>query len=314
MIKHTTSSRNLSWYFNRRALTLLELLVVLVILTIVATIAVGTLQPRVDAARFERSQQQLREISTAVLGASQSRQVDGTPLLTGFVADIGRNPKLPFSATLTTPRQGEDRSTASPSIESTQPTSSGRELSELWDIRTALAQAFPYRFRAGPSSPINFSDVQLPCGWRGPYLHMLGSDPRILDGWGKPPVYGIADSGEIIAVEIISEGEIIESLTCDLARGRVDVHGTINADQPLPPDLQVFLLLPDPETTTTELAVRTNESTAVGTFQFSGIPVGMRAICVTSNNQRLWTRYVQVPHQGLAFVIDLTGELAPFNE
>ncbi len=304
----TTFGSKLSNRGNRRAMTLLELLVVLVILTVVATIAVSNLQPRVDVVRFEQTQKLLRELSDATLGPTYSRQADGTPLLSGFVADVGRSVMLSrpvASSPLERDRSGtSDQSAFQP----------GSELRELWDPQSRLAREFPYQFRSGPASPVNYSDVKIPCGWRVPYLQLAGQAPKLHDGWGKPLEYHAGTGGEVEFVVANVESETPGSVVCDLTSGKVNVSGTINFDQTLPTDLQVTLLLPDPEFSKTELAIRVNESLAVGAFHFSGVPVGLRAICVVVNRQRLVTKYIQVPHQGVSLVIDLNGKLETTHE
>ncbi len=165
----------------RSGLTLLELLVVLVILAIVATVAVQSLQPQVDQQRFESASRLLTEIKTATLGPSQKYQTDGTPLISGFVADLGRGP-LVASASL----DGDET----------------QVLSELWDAQTELGAKFPYQFRAGPNQPVDYSTIRLPCGWRGPYLQLGIGLNSILDPWGRPPELVAGAGGELAGIKI----------------------------------------------------------------------------------------------------------------
>lgn len=79
----------------RGGFTLLELLVVLVILTILTVVAVHTVDGLQDQTRFEATQRGLREVEEAVLGPANVRQPDGSLLITGFVADMGRLPSNP---------------------------------------------------------------------------------------------------------------------------------------------------------------------------------------------------------------------------
>ena len=79
---------------KRTGLTLLELMVVLVILAIVATVAIQALQPQVDNQRFQSATTLLNQIELATTGPQEKYQVDGTPLINGFVADVGRLPRL----------------------------------------------------------------------------------------------------------------------------------------------------------------------------------------------------------------------------
>ena len=150
-----------------RGLTLLELMVVLVILAIVATVAVQSLQPQVDQQRFESASRLLTEIKSATVGPAQKYQLDGTPLISGFVADVGRCPQMENS-----PTQSADQS---------------QILTELWDSESELGSKFPYQFRPGPDQPIDYSSIRLPCGWRGPYLNLPAGSDSLKDPWGRPP-------------------------------------------------------------------------------------------------------------------------------
>jgi prepilin-type N-terminal cleavage/methylation domain-containing protein len=77
---------------KRAGLTLLELMVVLAIMVALATIATQAIEPRINQSRYEATQQTLENIQVAILGDPNARQPDGTPLITGFVADMGRFP------------------------------------------------------------------------------------------------------------------------------------------------------------------------------------------------------------------------------
>lgn len=272
----------------RNALTLLELLVVLVILAIVATVAVNSLQPRVESARFQQTQVQIGNVQESILGPRNSRQSDGTPLISGFVADIGRSPVL----------QG-NRLLSSEVVE-------GTELSELWDQQTQLAQSFPFQFRAGPNTPVNYSDIQLPCGWRGPYLQLPMGISSLRDSWGRP--FEVQSGMDRIVESIVWQptASYDQPIVGDFSGGKVSVTGAINFGQADPSSFEVVMLVPAPETSRTELVVLADEDSNAATFTFSQVPIGLRAICVTAENQRLLTKYVNVPHQGLSLVFDLT--------
>jgi prepilin-type N-terminal cleavage/methylation domain-containing protein len=77
---------------RRRGFTLLEMVVVLAILAVVTAVATRELVRGQDQHRFAASQRGLEELRAAILGAPAIRALDGTPLLTGFVADMGRYP------------------------------------------------------------------------------------------------------------------------------------------------------------------------------------------------------------------------------
>src|SRR5262245_27810366 len=78
---------------TRTALTLLELVVVLAILAILTAVAVVSLDFQVDQARFDGTQRTLDSVQDAIIGPSNQRAADGSQLVTGFVADMGRLPQ-----------------------------------------------------------------------------------------------------------------------------------------------------------------------------------------------------------------------------
>ncbi len=290
---------------NRAALTLLELLVVLLILAIVATIAVNSLQPRVEAARFEQTQKQLNNVVDATIGPRQSRQADGTPIITGFIADVGRLPiEQSFSIASTT----AETTGASSSAAIRHPDRQGIELCELWDPNSQLALQFPFQFRSGPKSPVNYSDVNLPCGWRGPYLQLPMGTSSLRDPWNQPFEVETDLNREVLSVTWKPQGSYDQPITTTLTDGKVSVTGTINFGQTIPSNTEVVMLVPDPKSSQTELTVLSDEDDVVGTFSFQNVPVGLRAICINVDSQRLLTKYIQVPHQGLSLVFDLSSE------
>lgn len=268
---------------DRTALTLLELLVVLVILAVVATVAVNSLQPRVESARFDQTRRLIEDIQEATIGSRGSRQTDGTPLVSGFLADTGRLPRPPG-------RTG----TSSP----------GQELSELWDSESSIATNFPFRFRSGPGTPVDYSQIQLPCGWRGPYLHLPMGATDVTDSWGRPLDFEYGDDSTIDCILWKPVGDVETELTCPLKTGKVIVTGTLSFGQTEPSSVEVVMLGPDPDSSMSELSVFADEDNNPLTFTFSDIAVGLRAIHIRYDDKQL-TRYVQVGHQGLTMAIDL---------
>jgi len=147
--------RTVSRASRRRGLTLVELLVVLTILALMATVAITSTSLIMSQGRYEATVRTLMNIEEAVRGPSGVRQPDGTLLVSGFVADIGR---LPI-ATSDDPRLA---------------------LSELW-----LPDNLPtFDIRSPDSDP----EVLMPCGWRGPYLRLPIGAADVRDGWGNPLV------------------------------------------------------------------------------------------------------------------------------
>ncbi len=284
--KHSTGKVIRQFRTRRDALTLLELLVVLVILSIVATVAVNSLQPRVKAQRFEKTRSQLDNILASTVGGIRKQQSDGTPLISGFVADIGRLPKAGFSVL---ENRGND----------------GYELHELWDFNSPIAQNYPFRFRSGPTQPVDYSHIQIPCGWRGPYLHLPLGQSHLLDSWGKPFHISANIVSDIESVSWQPKPPFDEPMACDLKIGKVNISGTLNFDEVEPSSIEVVLLGPDPDSSTSELAVYADEDANISTFTFSNVAIGLRAIHIKFDGGEI-TKYVQVPHEGLSLVIDLS--------
>ncbi len=152
---------------HRRGLTLVEMLAVLFILALVAGVAVTATEGWVDQSRFEAAQRLLADIEVAILGSRDAREPDGTLVVTGFVADMGRLPRTTGTDPLV--------------------------LSELWDM--------PLSFDLRPATAENLSDpshadpeVIVPCGWRGPYLRLPLGAADLKDPWGKRLVSPVAPS------------------------------------------------------------------------------------------------------------------------
>jgi prepilin-type N-terminal cleavage/methylation domain-containing protein len=149
---------------NQSGLTLLELLVVLTILVVLSTVAITITSGVADHARYEATQRSLENIREAVIGPANQRDADGSLLINGFVADMGRLP-LATSEAVT----GGDVFT----------------LQELWENVNAVA-AHAVR----PASTANVDDaaeadaeVYLATGWRGPYLQLPPGNAALRDGW-----------------------------------------------------------------------------------------------------------------------------------
>ncbi|WP_395719468.1 prepilin-type N-terminal cleavage/methylation domain-containing protein [Prosthecobacter sp.] len=146
-------------------LTLLELLVVLSILAVLSTVALTSSSGIADQARYEATQRTLENIREAVLGPSNLRDTDGTLLYTGFVADMGRLPRVEADLTL----------------------------EELWindgPADDGLATLAPHAVRQAIAANVDVAaeldpDVYLATGWRGPYLRLSPGNTNVRDGWG----------------------------------------------------------------------------------------------------------------------------------
>ena len=155
---------------NKNGFTLLELVVVLAILAVVTTLALRSLDHVLDGKREETNRLAIEELRDAVLGSPDDRAADGTRMVSGFVADMGR---LPLAVEI----HGD------------------LTLAELWmdpgnrfDIRPAIPEH---------GVPAGFADPQVLVsgGWRGPYLHLPMGSSQWRDGWGNPMVTRLNNSG-----------------------------------------------------------------------------------------------------------------------
>ncbi len=158
--------------------TLLELVIVLAILAVVTALATRELGKVEEQRRFETSQQGLEEIETAVLGSDRDRGPDGSRIVSGFAADMGRLP-VATAETLNLDGNSVDALT----------------LAELW-IKPPPAFLFDLReasFANGVDLDKVDPQVRVPGGWHGPYLRLPADGHTALDGWGNPylnPVSG----------------------------------------------------------------------------------------------------------------------------
>lgn len=142
---------------ERPGLTLIELLVVLTILAVMTVVAVSLTDSVIDQGRYDVTKRTLNGLNDAVLGDPGLTDADGSRLLSGFRADVGR---LPLAV-------GSDPAT---------------QLAELWSNPRGLP---PY----GPHAAAD-PEVVLFGGWRGPYLRLgsqtTGQPVLLRDGWGQP--------------------------------------------------------------------------------------------------------------------------------
>ncbi len=281
----------------RPGLTLLELMMVLVILAIVSTVAIQSLQPQVENQRFQTATRLLKEIESATVGPRQKYQIDGTPLISGFVADVGRLPKL-TNAMLDPALLADEQKPG---------------MAELWDIDSQLAINYPFRFRNGPKQPADYSEIRLACGWRGPYLHLAVGMGALRDPWGQLPSCTLNESGEATAVQINvppKEEQPPQVLNANLATGKVQLTGKVVVSDPQNTTIEVVALVPDPDSSLTSLVVLDDEDPQVDTFSFSDVPIGVRAIVATVGTKR-HVKYLLVPHGGLNVVLDLQNDTEP---
>jgi type II secretory pathway pseudopilin PulG len=153
-----------------RGLTLLELVIVLGILAALSAVAVRSLEPLADQARYEATQRLLDDLRAATLGEAAQRPARLPAALSGFVADTG---ELPTS------------------------------VEALLALPPGLAAHAVQNF---DSDRDGTPDVTLSSGWRGPYLHLGAGQSELLDGWGRPTAILPAGAG-IAFVSFGSDGD-----------------------------------------------------------------------------------------------------------
>jgi type II secretory pathway pseudopilin PulG len=149
---------------NQSGLTLLELLVVMTILIVLSTVAITSTSGVAEQARYEGTQTALGNLADAVLGPANQRDADGSLLITGFLADMGRLP-LATSEAVT----GGNVFT----------------LAELWEnVNSMAAHAVrPATAANVDDAPEADAEVYLATGWRGPYLRLSPGNVALRDGW-----------------------------------------------------------------------------------------------------------------------------------
>lgn len=177
--------------YGQRGMTLLELLVVVAILAVLATVAIQSTSDLGNQTRYESTQKALTSFRDVVLGPANQVAPDGSPLVTGYVADMGRPPR---STLLFHP-----------------------DLGGLYDLGELYSESLPSGLRPYglyPASSANTSqtlvtgvsstallvdaNLRVPAGWRGPYLRKPGSEVTLVDGWSKPLVSRL-DMGSSLA-------------------------------------------------------------------------------------------------------------------
>ena len=202
-----------------QGLTLVELVVVLAILAVLAGVAVRSLEPIADQARYEATQKTLESVKNAIVDDRQ--QASGTRQISGFVSDIGRLPEYTWmlidSAGSTEFSTG-DGSLADRATDSFSTRVVGHQSVEQFNVRQAILTStsgaaaeqyklvlhpadaaagvtlasFSFGDRLGPAAstpanptPVDCTGVSLRCGWRGPYLTVADPNQGIVDGWGQ---------------------------------------------------------------------------------------------------------------------------------
>lgn len=299
----------------RAGLTLVELVVVLAILAVLAGVAVRSLEPIADQARFEATQKTLNSAKNAIV--EDRLQASGTRHVSGFVSDMGL---LPQSTAMLIDQSGNteflfaDLPVASRGeASSDESLASGRSLDRL-EVRDAVlngsreasnlsgltsvafhsyraVQLNQFSFRnlsgpeasAPPANPTNVdcSGVALRCGWRGPYLNVTDPASGLVDGWGRQIGLGpFPSAGGDVHLLWTAVSTQYSDQTINVQREAIQtVSGFIQDMNGAAKAAQVVLVYPNPELSTTSLSVMADADGADDSrFQFDNVPVGVRAL------------------------------------
>ena len=162
---------------DKQGMTLLELVVVIAILAVLMTVALRSMTGVASQSRFEATQRTLDNIQEAIFGPANDHQPDGSRVISGFVADIGRLPQ----AVLTNNPDGTTSLTLNELL--FQPNGA-----LPFDVRQATGTNLTDTSLADPG-------VSVPCGWHGPYLRLSVGENEITDGWGVPLANTTTPSG-----------------------------------------------------------------------------------------------------------------------
>ncbi len=156
-----------SRYATQPGFTLLEMVIVVAILAVLAGIAVRGVDGLDQQARFEATRRVMRDVNDAVLATGQD--ADGSLLISGFVADMGR---LPWAYSYVDPTT---------QLTTLQPL-------ELWSNPNNALQPFAVRQAMNlqcNGSTYSDSTVFIASGWRGNYLRLGVGQSSLQDGWGQ---------------------------------------------------------------------------------------------------------------------------------
>jgi hypothetical protein len=193
-------------------MTLVELLAVLTILAILTTVAMTSTDGVLSQGRYDATSRTLGDLQDAVCGPANAKQVDGTLVVSGFVADVGR---LPI-CTSGDPQAG---------------------LSELW---AGSPRLLPFAVRQATFD----AEVLVPCGWRGPYVRLGVGQSSLCDGWGNPfDLLNAAGNGAAagdLVVAVRSRGA--DGLLGGTGNYAEDLAAALNGSGPITVSGNVYLL------------------------------------------------------------------------
>lgn len=159
-----------------RGLTLLEMVVVVAILAALTTFAIRSTSNLIHEARFDMTAQTLAAYRTAVIGQPASIGSGVAPQISSFAADLGRMPRALLDASGTQLTLGELLA-ASGNPDFAFYTALETNTALVWDSTVQGSTAL----KRGISGNL----LQVPSGWRGPYLYTSPDQQTLADGWGK---------------------------------------------------------------------------------------------------------------------------------
>lgn len=243
----------------RRTLTLVELILVLLILVISTTVILQSTQQAVEQSRFDVSRRSLEQIRDSILGSETLLQPDGTPIIEGFVNDLGRPPK---------------------------------NLRELFDPTASLNPIAAVHFESRHHATV--TEAALLCGWRGPYLRLPIGKNQLRDGYNQEfdvttanAMIGTATIANVISsVEVKSDArsrpfnqELKLTLKPEDYLGTVT--GTLRIDG-VPPgatdNVKIHCYYPNGIDANFAITSKFTTVTGQSRFSLSGIPIGFRCV------------------------------------
>ena len=167
------------------ALTLLELLIVVAILAILTTVASRSLFQVGEQVQFDANQDLAKNFRLALLGPSGALQSDGTPSVSGFIADLGRPPRAQLEMPYPTGETVSGGSSNAYTIRELVANSSSPPFNSYGTDSTNVTALTKAYYLATQTITLYDATNRLTFGWRGPYM-TGGSDSVLVDGWNKP--------------------------------------------------------------------------------------------------------------------------------
>jgi prepilin-type N-terminal cleavage/methylation domain-containing protein len=196
--------------FVNKGFSLLELLLVVSLLGMLALATTAMVDNTDDQQRFELTRTRLQQIKTAMIGDT-SRTLNGEPMISGFVADMGRLPNCLKELLV---KEDCDPSTPLPLADWT--------LLYFDGVDTSV-----------PASSVG----QLRGGWRGPYLETMPETTgyAFRDGWANPNS-GVPDNDYGWRFSLAASAVSLQSLGKDGA----EVGSDYAADYPDDANKEIF--------------------------------------------------------------------------